>query len=231
MNQGTIAERVGHVLEGIRTAAAARDRDPASVQLVGVTKGAPPELVAEAHAAGLRVFGENRIQEARQKIPLCPSNTHWHLIGHLQSNKVKIAVQLFDFIHSVDSIAILQEIEDACAQAGKRMPVCLQVNVSGEASKFGMHPEVLPDALAAADRCSHLEVAGLMTIPPFTEDPERSRAFFQTLAQLRDRCAGEWGVPVPGLSMGMSHDYQVAVEEGATWVRVGTAIFGERRKV
>lgn len=224
----TISERIESVRRRIEAACGRAGRDAGAVRLLVVSKTRPPEAVAEAAAAGQTVFGENRVQEAAAKIPLCPGRLEWHLVGHLQSNKVNPAVRLFAMIHSVHSLERLRQVDAACARAGIGMPVCLQVNVSGEASKSGMPPEELVPTLEAATELTSVTVAGLMTIPPLTPDPERARGFFQTLRALRDRACAATGFPLEELSMGMSHDLEVAVEEGATWVRVGTDVFGPR---
>lgn len=190
------------------------------VTLIGVTKKVPPDRVDAALAAGLTTFGENKIQEARAKIPLVSSRARWHFIGHLQSNKARDAVELFDLIHSVDSVKLAAELDKHAARAGKTQPILLEVNVSGEASKYGLAPADVPAALDQMAGFSHLRVDGLMTIPPAGKD---ARPFFRQLRELRDRHG------LRELSMGMSHDFEIAVEEGATMIRIGTAIFGERQ--
>ncbi len=202
---------------------AGRTRD--SVRLLAVSKTKPPEAVREAAGCGLRLFGENKVQEAQAKIPMCPSGLEWHLIGHLQSNKAKIAAKLFQMVHSVDSLKLLQALD---AHAGTTLPVLLQVNVSGEASKSGMKPDEVAGVIDAANQMQKVEVHGLMTIPPFTADPEKARSHFVALRELRDRLQEETGTPLPELSMGMSHDLEIAIEEGSTWVRIGTDLFGSR---
>jgi pyridoxal phosphate enzyme (YggS family) len=191
------------------------------VTLIAVTKTVEPQRIAEALAAGVTVCGESKVQEAKAKIPLVSGRARWHFIGHLQTNKVRDAVDLFEMIQSVDSVRLAREIEKWADRLGKTMPVLLEVNVAGEASKFGMKPEELPGALAELNALRRIEVRGLMTIPPAGKDP---RPFFRRLRELRDAHG------LPELSMGMSHDYEIAVEEGATMVRIGTAIFGERQK-
>ena len=203
-------------------------RDPQSVQLVAVSKTYEADVIREAAECGLRIFGESKVQEAKAKIPLCPGNLTWHMIGHLQRNKAGLAVELFDRVHSVDSLRLLETLDRAAAEAGKILPVLLEVNVSGEASKFGMPPSAGPEVLKAANNLFHVNVVGLMTMPPFTEEPEKARVHFRALCALRERWRDETGYGLDELSMGMSHDFEVAIEEGATWVRVGTAIFGER---
>jgi pyridoxal phosphate enzyme (YggS family) len=202
---------------------AGRSRD--SVHLLAVSKTKPPEAVREAADCGLRQFGENRVQEAQSKIPMCPAGLEWHLIGHLQTNKAKIAARYFQMVHSVDSLKLLQALD---THAGTTLPVLLQVNVSGESAKFGMKPDEVAGVIDAANQMQKVEVHGLMTIPPFSPDPEKTRVHFSALRDLRDRLQEETGTPLPELSMGMSHDLEVAIEEGSTWVRIGTDLFGGR---
>jgi pyridoxal phosphate enzyme (YggS family) len=221
----TFAERLAFVEQRITAACHAAGRPRNDVRLLAVSKTKPPEAVEEASACGLRLFGENRIQEAQSKIPLCPAGLEWHLIGHLQSNKAKVAANLFQMIHSVDSLKLLEALE---AHAGTTLPVLLQINVSGEAAKFGMKPSDAAEVIEAANRMQKVEVHGLMTIPPFASDPEKTRVHFRALRTLRDRLQDETGTPLPELSMGMSHDLEVAIEEGSTWVRIGTDLFGAR---
>jgi pyridoxal phosphate enzyme (YggS family) len=197
------------------------------VRLVAVSKRKPVEAVLEAAESGQILFGENRIQEAQAKIPQCPPSLHWHLIGHLQSNKAKLAASgLFRMIHSVDSEKLLRMLD---GYAAVPLPILIQVNVSGEGSKAGCAPEEAAALINAANSCSQVEVHGLMTIPPFTPDPEKARTHFSNLRKLRDELQQSTGTPLPELSMGMSNDFEIAIEEGSTFVRVGTSIFGERR--
>ena len=221
-----IADNLAAVEDRIAAAATRAGRDPADVRLVAVTKTFGPEAVTEAIRAGAGLLGENRVQEAAAKIPLCPS-AEWHLIGHLQGNKVRRALELFTTLHSVDTVKLLEEIAKASDESGRRPDLLLEVNVAGEASKFGFHPDDVADALRAASSLG-LSVTGLMTVPPFRPDPEAVRPAFRALRELRDRLQDETGCGLPELSMGMSHDFEVAIEEGATFVRVGTAIFGSR---
>ncbi len=223
-----IAERVARVRARIAAACARAGRDPDAVRLVAVSKTHPPESVAAAAAAGLTIFGENKVQEAAAKIPLCPGHLEWHLVGHLQSNKVRHAVRLFQTIHSVDSADLLERLDRIAEEEGRRLRALFEVNVSGESSKFGLKPEQLTAVLSAAGACRRIEPVGLMTIPPASEDPERARGFFRALRELRDRARAESGFELPELSMGMSQDFEIAIEEGATYVRVGTDIFGPR---
>lgn len=224
----TLAERYAEIQRRVASACVRAGRDPSSVGLVAVSKTHGPDAVAEAAAAGIRIFGENKVQEARAKIPLCPGHVFWHLVGHLQSNKAHTACELFDVIHSVDSIKLLQVIDRACDELGKTMKVLLEVNVSGEAVKYGLPPESVPAALEAANALARIEVRGLMTMPPLAPDPETTRPHFRRLRELRDRWSAELGAPLGELSMGMSGDFEVAIEEGATWIRIGTALFGAR---
>jgi PLP dependent protein len=198
---------------------AIRGKIPAGVTLLAVTKTVPPEFVDAALNAGISVFGENKLQEAKAKIPLVSSRAHWHFIGHLQSNKARDAVELFELIHSVDSLKLAGELSKWAGHVGKTQPILLEVNVAGEASKFGIRPEDLPATLSQIQQLSHLDVRGLMTVPPLAGDP---RPQFRRLRELRDASG------LRELSMGMSHDFEVAIEEGATIVRLGTTIFGER---
>jgi len=216
------------IIEQRICAACARiGRSRGEVKLVAVSKTKPAEAVMEAAEAGQILFGENKVQEAQSKIPLCPGNLQWHLIGHLQSNKARIAASgMFRMIHSVDSEKLLRALDEYAAVP---LPVLIQVNVSGEGSKEGCAPDEAAALIEAANQCSKVEVHGLMTIPPFTPDPEKARIHFSNLRKLRDRLQQETGTPLPELSMGMSHDFEVAIEEGSTFVRIGSSIFGERK--
>jgi pyridoxal phosphate enzyme (YggS family) len=224
MNE-TFSQRLEKVEQRIAVACKQAGRPRDSVRLLAVSKTKPPEAIREAADCGLRLFGENRVQEAQSKIPMCPNGLEWHLIGHLQTNKTKVAARFFQMIHSVDSLKLLQALED---HAGATLPVLLQVNVSGESAKFGMKPDEVVGVIEAANQMKKCEVHGLMTIPPFSPDPEKTRIHFSALRQLRDRLQDETGTPLPELSMGMSHDLEVAIEEGSTWVRIGTDLFGGR---
>ena len=223
-------ENLASIQQRIDATCGRAGRDPAAVTLMAVSKGMPPEGVREASDAGLTLFGENRVQEARSKIPLCPGRVHWHLIGHLQSNKCRDAVHLFEMIHSVDSLELAQEIQKAADKQAKTMPVLLEVNLAGEASKFGFKPEAVLAQLEPINALSRLEIHGLMTIAPWTKTPERVRPVFRQLRELREACESRLGAPLPVLSMGMSGDFEIAIEEGATLVRIGTALFGPRAK-
>lgn len=203
-------------------------RIPGSVRLIPASKTIAPERLRDYMAAGQRVFGENRIQEAKAKIASLPSGCEWHFIGGLQRNKVRDAVSLFEMIHSVDSAELLEEIEKRSAAQGKIQKVLIEVNVAGEASKHGCPPGRAGELVELANRCAHVAVVGLMTVAPFFEDLERVRPYFASLRKLRDRLELETGSPLAELSMGMTHDWKVAVEEGSTMVRIGTGLFGMR---
>jgi len=227
--EARIAENLEMVRTAISRAEQASGRAPGRVELIAVSKTHPPEVVQKAVNAGQLVFGENRVQEAKAKIPELPSKLCWHLIGHLQSNKVRVALGLFEMIHGVDSVELLGEIQSSAKQLGAFPKILLQVNVSGESSKFGFLPEGLLRQMESILRVDRVEISGLMTIPPLAPREEDSRKYFIRLREVRDRIEKEYGILLPHLSMGMSGDFRVAVEEGATLVRVGTAIFGERR--
>jgi PLP dependent protein len=226
----SLAENLDSIQQRIRAACERAGRAPESVTLLAVSKTHPPETIREAVDCGQLLFGENKIQEAKAKIPLCPGKCRWHFIGHLQSNKVRDAVELFQMIQGVDSLALAREISKRCEQAAKSMPVLLEVNVAGESSKFGYKPESLLAELNELNALPKIEVHGLMAIPPYATDPEKTRPYFRRLRELKAECEKILGAPLPHLSMGMSGDFEVAIEEGATLVRVGTALFGERRK-
>lgn len=227
----SLAENLAMIQQKIRAACERAGRAPESVTLLAVSKTHPPETIREAADCGQLLFGENKIQEAKAKIPLCPGKCRWHFIGHLQSNKVRDAVELFEMIQGVDSLALAREISKRCEQAAKRMPILLEVNIAGEASKFGYKPEQLLAELAELNALPKIEVHGLMAIPPYTTDPEKARPYFRRLRELKERAEAVLGAPLSHLSMGMSGDFEVAIEEGATLVRIGTALFGERRKL
>lgn len=227
----SFAENLDSIQQRIRAACERADRDPSSVTLLGVTKGQPPDAVNEAARLGLTFFGENKIQEAKAKIPLCSGKPRWHFIGHLQSNKCRDAVQLFEMIESVDSLYLAEEISKRADQASKTMPILLEVNLAGEASKFGYSPEKLAAELNQLNALPRLEVHGLMTVPPWSPNAENVRPMFRQLRELKERCEQIIGAPLPQLSMGMSGDFEVAIEEGATIVRVGTALFGPRKTI
>jgi pyridoxal phosphate enzyme (YggS family) len=223
-----LQENLTRIRSRIDQACERSGRQPDSVRLMAVSKNQSPELVAQAASAGLTLFGENRIQEAKVKIPLCPSQLEWHFIGHLQSNKSRDAVSLFHVVQGVDSLALAEELQKQAIKQARSLPILLEVNVAGESSKFGWNPDRLLAELLQLNALNRLEVHGLMTIAPYAVDPEQVRPIFRRLRELRDRCTDLLGAPLPVLSMGMSGDLEVAIEEGATLVRVGTALFGER---
>jgi len=224
----SIESRLAAVKQRIAEAAARAGRDAGDITLVAVSKTHPPESVSAVLAAGQCVFGESRVQEARAKIPLVPGRARWHFIGHLQRNKIRHALPLFELFHGVDSLEIARDIERIAAEDGARPNVLLEVNVAGEASKFGFSPERIRSQIGELLALKRLTIEGLMCIPPPQPRAEMARKFFVTLRELRDDLEKEFRISLPQLSMGMSGDFAVAVEEGATLVRVGTAIFGER---
>jgi len=223
-----IAENIERIRGRIVAACERCGRAPDGVRLVSVSKKVSPELVTEAYECGLTLMGESRVQELGQKMRMCPGAVEWHMIGHLQTNKVKDVVRLVRMIHSVDSLKLLECIDREAGNAGVTMPVCLEVNVSGESSKFGMVPDAVQGVLKAGTGMMNVDIVGLMTMPPFTEDPEGARRYFAKLRGLRDDLRELTGFDLNELSMGMSHDFEVAIEEGSTLIRVGTDIFGGR---
>jgi PLP dependent protein len=225
-----LAVNLETIRQRIRAACGRAGRNPDSVSLLAVTKTHPPEVVQAAAGLGLTLFGENKVQEAKAKIPLCPGKLRWHFIGHLQSNKCRDAVELFRMIQSVDSLPLAQEINKRAEQAARTMPVLLEVNVAGEASKFGYRPEQLLAELKELNALPRIEIHGLMTVPPWSAEAEKARPHFRRLRELKQRAEAVLGAPLPHLSMGMSGDFEIAIEEGATIVRVGTALFGPRAK-
>jgi len=233
----SIAENIARVRERIAAAARRAGRNSDEITLMGVSKTFPVECIREAHAAGLRVFGENRVQEFAGKANALRDlrDTEWHLIGHLQTNKSAKAAELFDAVDSVDSARTAEKLNACAESAGKTLSVLVEINVGGEKEKSGVAPDSdeLEQILRGGPRFGNLRIRGLMTVPPYTEDPEGARPYFRQLRQIRDSIAAR-GLPKIGtlvLSMGMSHDFEVAIEEGATCVRVGTAIFGERARI
>ena len=225
-----LADNLEKIHQRIRVACERAGRNPDSVTLLAVTKTQPPEVVQSASKLGLILFGENKVQEAKAKIPLCPGNLRWHMIGHLQSNKCRDAVELFKMIQSVDSLSLAQEINKRAEQAARTLPVLLEVNVAGEASKFGYRPEQLLAELKELNALPRIEIHGLMTVPPWSAEAEKARPHFRRLREIKAQCEQTLGAPLPHLSMGMSGDFEIAIEEGATMVRIGTALFGPRPK-
>jgi hypothetical protein len=226
-----ITERLQAVRDRIAAACARSRRSPSEVTLVGVSKTHPADLVREAFAAGLRDFGENRVQEAEDKAAalsdLGEAGLRWHLVGHLQANKAKKAAALFDVVHSVDDAALGSRLDRAAAEAGRVLPVLVQVDLAGETTKFGLQESSVLATLESLRALSSLRVEGLMVLPPYFDDPQAARPYFERLRGLRDQAVTR-GLCGAQLSMGMSHDFEVAIEEGATLIRVGTAIFGSR---
>jgi pyridoxal phosphate enzyme (YggS family) len=223
----SIRERLLRVREKIHAAAVRTGREPSSVTLVAVSKTVRVEAIRQAIEAGITVLGENRVQEARDKIAALSDRVTWHLVGHLQTNKARPAVRLFEMIHSLDSVRLAQELDKHGGQAGKTVRCLVEVNLGGEEQKSGTTEEGVRALLEAAAQLVHLRIEGLMAMPPWLPDPEQVRPFFRRLRILRDKLEAE-GYRLPELSMGMTHDFDVAIEEGATLVRIGTAIFGPR---
>ena len=225
-----IAENLERVREQIAQAAAKVGRAVDEIELVAISKTHDAAKVREAIEAGQSLFGESRVQEARVKIPELPSNLRWHFVGHLQKNKIRHALPLFELTHSVDSLALAEDINRIAEEDGLHPRVLLEVNVAGEGSKFGFQPDKLRAEMESLLALPRLSILGLMTIPPIAEEAEASRKYFVQLRELRARVQTEFHVDLAQLSMGMTQDFAIAVEEGATLVRVGTAIFGERSK-
>jgi PLP dependent protein len=231
-SEDELGQRRQEVLSRIAGAARRRGRDPGEVALLAVTKGHPAELVLRAAAAGFALFGENRVAEGAGKIGAVRERfpgLAWRLIGPLQTNKAKAALQYFSAIESLDRERLAARLETLLAAEGRRLPVLLEVNVGLEATKSGVAPEGAEALARAAAACPHLEVRGVMAVPPYDDDPERSRPYFREVREIRDRIQERLGTPLPELSIGMSHDFEVAVEEGSTEVRIGTALFGARK--
>jgi len=224
----SIEERIDGFRKAVKNAAERVGRKIEDITIIAVSKGFPPEKIEEARQCGMLYFGENRVQEAKYKIPLCSTNIQWHMVGHLQSNKVRDAVRLFTMIHSVDSFTLLDKINNEAGKIGKIMQVCLQVNVSGEKSKSGMEPDEVLNVVEKSNLMSNITLKGLMTIPPYSPDPEDARPFFIKLREIAQLCVNSGLVNEMGLSIGMSEDFEVAIEEGAKWIRIGRAIFGDR---
>jgi len=232
----SIRENIAGARERIEAAARRAGRPSGDIALMAVTKTHPPEIIREAYRAGLRLFGENRVQEFAGKAGEVAdlAGAEWHMIGHLQTNKAAKAVELFGAVDSVDSVKLAEKLDAAARQQGKKLSILIEINAGGEAAKSGVAPDSreLEDLLLAAPRLDALEFRGLMTVPPFTDDPDGARSYFRKVRQLREAIAARKlvAVQMDTLSMGMSHDFEVAIEEGSTCVRVGTAIFGERAK-
>ncbi len=224
----SIKENLLRVKERIERAAQKVGRDWNEIKLVAVSKTVEAARIREAIGAGVSILGENYVQEARKKIEVIGKPVSWHFIGHLQSNKAKYAVRLFDVIHSVDSIPLAEELNRRAEQADKMVKVMIEVNLSKEATKFGTDEERMLNLAKRIQNLKHLSLEGLMTMPPYFDSPEMSRPYYTTLREIRERMAKE-EMPIKDLSMGMSNDFEIAIEEGATYVRVGTAIFGPRK--
>jgi pyridoxal phosphate enzyme (YggS family) len=229
-----IAENIVRVRERIEAAARSSGRKPEEISLMAVSKTFPPGPIREAYQAGMRLFGENRVQEFAGKAEALRElkDAEWHLIGHLQTNKAAKAADLFAAVDSVDSLRLAEKLNASAADLSKKLAVLIEVNVGGETAKSGvlLGSPGLEQILEAAPRLEHLDIRGLMTVPPFTEDPQQARSYFRQLRELRDQIAARHSpaISMDVLSMGMSHDFEIAIEEGSTCVRVGTAIFGER---
>jgi len=233
----SVAENIAAIQQRLSYAARRAGRRPEEVALMAVSKLHPPERIREAYAAGLRLFGENRVQEFAGKASALAdlSEAKWHMVGHLQTNKAAKAVELFAAVDSVDSLKLAEKLDATARALGKKLTVLIEINVGGEAAKSGAAPDSqeLEDLLLAAPRLEGLVFRGLMTVPPFSDDPQEARPYFRALRELRDRIAARAlsAIRIDVLSMGMSHDFEVAIEEGSTCVRIGTAIFGEREKM
>jgi pyridoxal phosphate enzyme (YggS family) len=231
-----IAENLASIRARIAAAAQSAGRSPAETELMGVTKTVEPRRIREAYDAGLRLFGENRVQEFAEKINLLRDlpDARFSLIGHLQSNKAARAAELFSAVDSVDSLRLAEKLNTAALKLGRKLPVLIEINIGGEAAKSGVAPDSpdLEELLTAAPRLASLEIHGLMAIPPHTGDPQGARPYFRRMLELRDalRARNLPAVAMQTLSLGMSHDFEVAIEEGSTCVRIGTALFGERAR-
>ena len=223
-----IAENLESVRSQIAAAAKKSGRSPADIELVAISKTHEAEKVRAAFDAGQQLFGESKVQEARAKIPLLPSALRWHFVGRLQKNKIRHALPLFELFHSVDSLTVAEAMNRIAEEEGLRPRVLLEVNVAGEGSKIGFAPDALQAQMQTLLELPRLTIEGLMTIPPLAPEAEASRQYFVALRELRDRFTSEFQMALPHLSMGMTGDFVVAIEEGATLVRVGTAIFGKR---
>ena len=229
----TLSDRLANVRSRIEAAARRSDRSPDRITLVAISKTHPAETLRAGLDLGITDLGENRVQEAEGKIiEVGRKAARWHLVGHLQANKARRAVSLFDIIHSLDSAALAQRLDRLCIAEGREeLPVLIQIDLGGEETKTGIDPRKLPGLLDALGDCERLRLTGLMTLPPYFENPDCARPYFKTLRELRDQLQteGRFGERAGELSMGMTHDFEIAIEEGATMVRVGTAIFGERK--
>jgi PLP dependent protein len=223
-----IRENLLRVTERVEKAAQNAGRNLKDIRLVAVSKTVETDRIREAIEAGVTILGENYVQEAQKKIEEIGKRVSWHFIGHLQSNKAKVAVRLFDAIHSVDSVTLAEELNRRAQQANQKIPVMIEVNLSGETTKFGTEEEKVTALAQGMLKLTHLSLQGLMTMPPYFDDPEMSRPYFVQLRELKERLV-KGGISLKDLSMGMSNDFEIAIQEGATYVRVGTAIFGARK--
>ncbi|MDG1891990.1 MAG: YggS family pyridoxal phosphate-dependent enzyme [Verrucomicrobiota bacterium] len=223
-----LEENLERVRKRIQGACERGNRDPSDVSLLAVSKGHTLNDIQSVTELGLHRFGENKIQEAKLKIPAGPRHAEWHFIGHLQTNKSRDAVRLFHMIHGVDSLRLAEALQETCEKQARNARVLLEINISGEASKHGFCPKEALDQLEYLNTLQRLEIHGFMTMAPWTPEVEKTRPIFRQLHLLRQQCEDAMGVPFPVLSMGMSHDFEVAIEEGATIVRVGTSLFGKR---
>jgi hypothetical protein len=224
-----IRENYIRVMERIEKAARRVGRDPSEIKLVAVSKTVEASRIQEAIEAGVSILGENYVQEAQKKIEEIGRPVAWHFIGHLQTNKAKYAIRLFEMIHSLDSLPLAEELNRRAEQGGQVAKVMIEVNISGEATKFGTDEEKVFSIARGILNLNHLSLEGLMTMPPYFDSPEMSRPYYIKLRELKEKMIRE-GIPLKELSMGMSNDFEIAIEEGATYVRVGTAIFGERKR-
>ena len=231
MNPETcFTERLAAIRARIAAACLRAGRDPGTVTLIAVTKTFGPEAVRDAWEAGIGIMGENRVQEAAAKIPQCVGGPDWHLIGHLQRNKVRPALERFSCLHAVDTLKLAEHIDRVAGELGVRPTILLEINASGESSKFGIRPEAAPPVIEQILAMRNLTLAGLMTLAPIAPDPGLTRPVFARVRECRDRWEQQFGIALPHLSMGMSGDFEVAIEAGATWIRLGTALFGDRPK-
>lgn len=223
-----IKENLAEIRESIAAAARKAGRRAESVKLIAVSKTFPPEAVQSAYNAGQRRFGENRVQELARKTAALPEDTEWHMIGHLQSNKASLALENATYIHTVDSVKLLKKLDRIAGELGRSPKILLEINISGEESKFGAAAEAAAELVKNALECENIRVAGLMTMAPFAASESELRFVFGSLRRLRDALQNKFGLSLPELSMGMSGDFEIAIEEGATMVRIGTSIFGRR---
>jgi hypothetical protein len=224
----SVKENLSKVRERMERATQRAGRDPKEIKLVAVSKTVEVDRIREAIEAGASILGENYVQEAQKKIEALGKSVSWHFIGHLQSNKAKYAVRLFDAVHSVDSIPLAEELDRRAEQSDRVIKVMIEVNLSKEATKFGTDEERVLNLAGRIQNLGHLSLEGLMTMPPYFDSPEMSRPYYVALRELKEKMIEE-GIPLKELSMGMSNDFEIAIEEGATYVRVGTAIFGPRK--